>query len=129
MQTYTSTSQDFFQSFFQLLPATNSSTEQYNAKAADLMLRLLHELSTEISDTTLRLNKAHARLLRDTELRDAVRGKDAAGIADHVIRLLAFALQRIDQPSSSLTSPRAVELAEMSLRVLADYACEVTICH
>lgn len=124
MQTYTSTWPDFFQTFFQLLSAssTESPADTFNTKSTDLFLRLLHEVSTEISDNTLRLNKAHARLLRDTELRDAVRAKDAPGIADQVIKILAFSLGRIEQPTSQLSSQHAVELSEMALRVLADLA-------
>lgn len=122
MQTYMTTWPDFFQAFFQLLPATNSSTEAFNAKTTDLLLRLLHETSTEISDSTLRLNKAPDRLQRDTVLRDAVRAKDAAAIADQVIRILTYAIGRIDSPTSQISSRQAVDLAEMAMRVLADYA-------
>lgn len=77
----------------------------------------------EISDTTLRLNKAHVRLTRDTELRDAFRVKDAAIIADAVQRILEYAVSRTKQPSQAVSQQKAVELAEMSMRVLADYAC------
>lgn len=124
MQTYTTTWPDFFQAFFQMLPSSNSS-EAFNVKTTDLVLRLLHETSTEISDSTLRLNKAHNRLTRDTELRDAIRVKDAAIIASEVVRILVYAMQRIDSPSSEITSQQAVDLAEMSMRVLADFACRL----
>lgn len=90
----------------------------------DILLRLLHETSTEISDSTLRLNKAHQRLNRDTELRDAIRARDAANIADQVTRVLTYAMQRIDSPTSQISSRQAAELAEMAMRVLADYACK-----
>lgn len=123
MQTYITSWPDFFQTFFAILPTTNSSTEPFNPKATDLFLRLLHDISTEISDTTLRLNKGHKRLTRDTELRDAVRARDAANVIDHTIRILSHAVQRIGQPSTQLSTAQAVELAEMAMRVLADYAC------
>ena len=122
MQTYTSTWPNFFTSFISLLPSSSSSTEPFNGKTTDLLLRLLHEISVEISDTTLRLNKAHVRLTRDMELRDAVRAQDAAKIADQVIKVLAYAIERIDQPSSQLSSTSAIELAAMAMGVLADFA-------
>lgn len=136
MQTYTSTWPSFFTSFIDLLPAaspsSSSSSPGYNPRTTDLLLRLLHEISVEVSDTTLRLNKAHSRLVRDTELRDAVRAKDAPVIADQVGKILAFALQKMQQqgnnPSSASTSPdeitqrQAGELASMAIGVMADYA-------
>jgi exportin-T len=125
MQTYTSTWPDFFEAFFSLLPS-NTSSEAFNVKTTDLVLRLLHETSTEISDSTLRLNKAHNRLNRDTELRDAIRVKDAAIIANQVVGILVYAMQHIDNPSSQISSQQAVDLAEMAMRVLADFACAST---
>lgn len=137
MQTYTSTWPSFFTSFIDLLPASSSSSSSagpsFNPRTTDLLLRLLHEISVEVSDTTLRLNKAHSRLVRDTELRDAIRAKDAAVIADQVGKILAFALQKMAQQSaassaSSATSPdeisqrQAGELASMAIGVMADYA-------
>lgn len=126
MRTYTSTWPDFFSSFVSLLPSSSSgsSSDPYNPQTTDLLLRLLHEVSVEISDTTLRLNKAHARLTRDTELRDAFRVKDAAIIADAVQKILEYAVSRTKSPSQAVQHAKAVELAEMSMRVLADYACE-----
>ena len=128
MQTYTSSWSDFFDAFISLLPnnATASTSEDpYNPKTTDLFLRLLHEISTEISDTTLRLNKAHARLTRDTELRDAVRAKDARSIVEQTSRILQYALSRTETPSTNLSSKQAAEIAEMAMRVLADHACEL----
>lgn len=122
MQTYTSTWPDFFEVFFSMLPSSNSS-EAYNVRTTDLVLRLLHETSTEISDSTLRLNKAHSRLTRDTELRDAIRVKDAAIIANQVINILVYAMRHIESPSSQISSQQAADLAEMATRVLADFAC------
>lgn len=71
--------------------------------------------------------------MRDTELRDAIRAKDAAAIADQVGKILAFALQKMQQrpsasSSSSSSSPdevnqrQAGELASMAIGVMADYA-------
>lgn len=131
MQTYTSTWPDFFQAFFQLIPSpTSSSAEPYNPnpKTTDLLLRLLHEVSMEISDRELRLNKAHARLNRDTDLRDAVRAKDARLIATQTIQILIYVVEKIDNPSAKLSSAQALSLAEMSMRVLADYACKRLSC-
>ena len=128
MQTYMSTWPDFFTSFFSLLPS-NTSSDAFNVKTTDLILRLLHETSTEISDSTLRLNKAHNRLNRDTDLRDAIRVKDAAIIANQVVAILVYAMQHIDSPSSQITSQQAIDLAEMSMRVLADFACAYSAVH
>lgn len=130
MQTYTSSWTDFFDAFISLLPnnATASTSEDpYNPKTTDLFLRLLHEISTEISDTTLRLNKAHARLTRDTELRDAVRAKDARSIVEQTSRILQYALSRTETPSSNLSSKQAAEIAEMAMRVLADHASWIDV--
>ena len=57
------------------------------------------------------------------ELRDAIRERDAPTIADQVVQILAYTIERIGQPSSQLSSLKAVELTAMAVGVLADYSC------
>lgn len=138
LQSYTTTWPDFFTSFAALLrrnsrnaPVLADGSMALNPRTTDLYLRLLHEISTEISDALLRLNKPHARLAKDTEMRDAVRDRDATGIAKETFGIVAEALQGLDKPDTSartgLTGKTAVECLEMGIRVVEDYVSWIDI--
>ena len=138
-QTYPLTSPQFFDTFIALLrqyspstilPVASSSTSPpsppLNPQTTDLFLRLLHEISTEISDALTRLNKMPARAARDGQLRDAVRARHAGVIASTIWEILAEALEGVDSPESGKIGLRgnvAREIAEMTMRVVGDYVC------
>ncbi|KAG0141009.1 hypothetical protein CROQUDRAFT_52387 [Cronartium quercuum f. sp. fusiforme G11] len=138
LQTYTTTWPDFFSSFSSLLrrhpectASPSNSTTPLNPRTTDLYLRLLHEISTEISDALLRLNKSHARLTKDTEMRDAVRDRDAAAIAKETFGIVAEALQGLATLDANarvgLTGKTALECLEMGIRVVEDYVSWIDI--
>lgn len=135
VQTYPATNPTFFEHFIALLrthsasATVSSSPPPLNPQTSDFVLRLLHEISTEISDAHLRLNRPHGRLAKDTELRDAVREKDAAVIASTIWEIIAESLEGVDQDDPSngtlgLKGKSAREACEMAVRVAGDYVCE-----
>lgn len=102
-----------------------------NPQTTDLFLRILHEVSLEISDAQLRLNKSPQRLSKDTELRDAIRENDAAAIAEAIWSVIGEAVAGVDLPDETgdaarvgLKGKTAREIAEMAVRVAGDYVCE-----
>lgn len=121
----------FFTSFLSLLrtyPSTVTvpSHAPLNPQTTDLFLRLLHEVSTEISDAQLRLNKPVVRLTRDSELRDAVREADAPKLAEALWEIVTESLDGIDKVENGkvgLKGKVARETAEMVIRVVGDYVC------
>ncbi|GJN94034.1 hypothetical protein Rhopal_007097-T1 [Rhodotorula paludigena] len=119
------------------VPSTSASVP-LNPQTTDLFLRILHEVSLEISDVHLRLNKAPQRLSKDTELRDAVRERDAPAIALAVWGVIGEALEGVDAPDAlpaqaagqhevGLKGKTAREIAEMAVRVAGDYVSWIDI--
>lgn len=107
----------------------STSTAPLNPQTTDLLLRLLHEVSLEISDAQLRLNKPSGRLQRDSLLRDAVREQDAPAIARSIWEIITEALDGLGQTDASnarlgLKGKTAREVAEMAIKVAGDYVCE-----
>ncbi|BGP35706.1 pre-tRNA nuclear export protein [Rhodotorula toruloides] len=116
------------------VPSTSSGTPPLNPQTADLFLRILHEVSLEISDAHLRLNKTSQRLNKDTELRDAVRERDAPAIAEAIWAIISEALEGMDQPDQSASTPKvglkgksAREVAELAVRAAGDYVSWIDI--
>lgn len=128
---YPTSTPDFFTTFISLLrqnssaPSTSTSPP-LNAKTTDLFLRILHEISTEISDSTLRLNKTPARSTRDGLLRDAVRLRDAEKVSVLLWQILEESLNGLGQVDNGigLKGKNARETTEMVVRVIGDYVCE-----
>ncbi|GAA5937886.1 Ran GTPase-binding protein LOS1 [Sporobolomyces koalae] len=103
-----------------------------NPQTTDLLLRLLHEISLEIGDAQLRLNKAPARLAKDTELRDAIRERDAAAVAGTVWEVISEALEGVERDqqgdgSIGLSGKTARDVGEMAVRVAGDYVSWIDI--
>ena len=132
---YPSAAPDFLASFLALsrsyppttaTPAT--SPLPLNPRPTDLLLRLLHEVASEISDAQLRLNKTAQQMARDGELRDAIRAHDAPQIAAAIFDVTKEALDGLevaeDGTKVGLKGKEAREVAEMAVRVVADYVCE-----
>jgi exportin-T len=116
------------------VPSTSSGTPPLNPQTADLFLRILHEVSLEISDAHLRLNKTSQRLNKDTELRDAVRERDAPAIAEAIWAIISEALEGMDQPDQTTSAPRvglkgksARDVAELAVRAAGDYVSWIDI--
>jgi exportin-T len=136
LQLYPVSSPQFLTNFIALarvyptsIQSTLPSPAPLNPQTTDLILRLLHEVATEISDAQLRLNKPGASLARDSELRDAVRIRDAAGISAVIWEIIAESLDGLNSPEVpgnkvGLKGQAAKELAEISIRVIGDYVCE-----
>lgn len=142
--TYPALSPTFFSSVLGLLrtyppnyPSTSTAANgsvaavPLNPQTTDLFLRILHEVSLEISDAQLRLNKTPQRLSKDTELRDAIRENDAAAIAETTWGIIGEAVAGVDLPDEAgdagrvgLKGKTAREIAEMAVRVAGDYVCE-----
>ncbi|GAA6024202.1 hypothetical protein JCM11491_001283 [Sporobolomyces phaffii] len=135
--TYPAIAPSFLSSFLSLLrtypPSTStSSPPPLNPQTTDLLLRLLHEISLEIGDAQLRLNKPAARLAKDTELRDAIRERDAASVAGVVWEIIAEAVEGVDreQPGDGkvgLSGKTAREIGEMAVKVAGDYVSWIDI--
>lgn len=123
---YPTVTPDFLTTFLALL---RTPGPELNPATTDLLLRFLHEVSLEISDAQLRLNKPPGRLQRDAELRDAVRERDAPAIASAVWGIIAESLDGISGTESNgearlgLRGKTAREVAEMAIRVAGDYVC------
>ena len=140
LYTYPAIAPTFFSSLLALLrtyppsfpvPTTSTSSAPLNPQTTDLFLRILHEVSLEISDAQLRLNKSSQRLSKDTELRDAIRENDAASIAGAIWGVIGEAVAGVDVPDEAgdagrvgLKGKTAREVAEMAVRVAGDYVCE-----
>lgn len=138
MQVYPISSPQFFKSIISLVrqypasepllsPSLSSSPTPLNPQSTDLLLRLLHEVSLEISDVMLRLNKSPLRLTKDAELRDSVRETDAVGIAQTVWDILAESLDGVAREADGgrgLKGKEAREIAEMAVMVVGDYVCK-----
>ncbi|KAH9449870.1 hypothetical protein MJO29_010704 [Puccinia striiformis f. sp. tritici] len=140
-QSYPNNWSDFFSSFADLIrqhpkgssPVANSNSNQtLNPRTTDLYLRLLHEISSELSDALLRINKPSFRLSRDAELRDAVREHDAARIARETFAIVAESLEGLSKndagnSNQGLYGKQAQECLEMGIRVVEDYASWIDI--
>ncbi|GAA5891828.1 hypothetical protein JCM6882_007375 [Rhodosporidiobolus microsporus] len=135
--TYPSLAPSLFSDFLALArehpptsPLAGSPTPTFNPATTDLLLRLLHEISLEISDAHLRLNKTPQRLTKDTELRDAVRERDATAIAGAVWEIIGQALEGAVVEAGAegeLKGQKAREVAEMAVKVAGDYVSWIDI--
>lgn len=131
--TYPVIAPNFLSSMLSLLrtypPSTStSSPPPLNPQTTDLLLRLLHEISLEIGDAQLRLNKPGARLAKDTELRDAIRERDAPAVAGAVWEIIQEAVDGVERDQQGdgkigLTGKIARDIGEMAVRVAGDYVC------
>jgi len=63
-QSYPNSWPDFFKDFARLI---RQDPQHLNPRTTDLYLRLLHEISSELSDAFLRINKSPERLAKDAD--------------------------------------------------------------
>ncbi|GAA5834356.1 hypothetical protein JCM11251_007967 [Rhodosporidiobolus azoricus] len=127
--TYPSLSPSLFTEMLALAREGATVPGGYNPSTTDILLRLLHEISLEISDAHLRLNKTPQRLAKDTELRDAVRDRDATAIAAAVWEIIGQALEGsvVEGGGEGMQGQKAREVAEMAVRVAGDYVSWIDI--
>lgn len=124
----------FFTSISPLLHASpGSSTPTLNPHVTTFFLRLLLEISGEIHDQTIKSARTFvaSRHARDTNVRDAIRAKDAVGVNAEVIRILEEVTTMLEAVragsapvSESLGQTQLVELVELSIKAFASYVRE-----
>lgn len=131
LQTYNSGWNDFFLYFIGLTRASpagaSSSTPALNPIASDFTLRLFHEVSVELSDTALRLNKPYSRIAKDGELRDAIRARDAQNIALSIFDILSEGLTAMSSGSGPLAGPVAENLVDLAVQAAGDFVAWIDI--
>lgn len=82
-----------------------------NAPVADLILKALHDLSLTLgSDVTIRAAKDRRTLLRDGQVKDAIRAHHATALAEQVWSISEECLERLTHPEAeaadgSLSTP------------------------
>jgi exportin-T len=124
----------FFTSISPLLHASpGSATPTLNPHVTTFFLRLLLEISGEIHDQTIKSARSFvlSRHSRDTNIRDAIRTKDAVGVNSEVIRILEEVTTMLEAVrvggapiSSSLGQTQLVDLIELAIRAFASYVRE-----
>ncbi|KDQ14828.1 hypothetical protein BOTBODRAFT_32183 [Botryobasidium botryosum FD-172 SS1] len=88
----------FFTSIFSLLRSPDAaSIAPLNPHISTLFLRLLIEISGEVNDQTLKAARTFdaARHARDAKVRDEVRSRDAAGMSEAVLAIIAEGEERL----------------------------------
>ncbi|GAA94567.1 uncharacterized protein L969DRAFT_94151 [Mixia osmundae IAM 14324] len=108
---------------------------QLNYQGTEYVLRLLKEISSDLSDAHLRLNKPQSRLARDAQLREAVRAQDAPSILSALFTLLEelITLSSANQANGytnghhHIDSDKADHLLRLCLAVIAEYVTWVDI--
>ncbi|CAE6379710.1 unnamed protein product [Rhizoctonia solani] len=121
----------FFTSISPLLHASpGSSSPTLNPHVTTFFLRLLLEISGEIHDQTIKSARTFvaSRHTRDTNIRDAIRAKDAVGVNAEVIRVLEEAITMLEAVraggapvSETLGQAQLIELVELAIRAFASY--------
>ncbi|KAF8753377.1 ARM repeat-containing protein [Rhizoctonia solani] len=121
----------FFTSISPLLHASpGSSSPALNPHVTTFFLRLLLEISGEIHDQTIKSARTFVatRHARDTNIRDAIRAKDAVGVNAEVIRVLEEVISMLEAiraggapVSEPLGKSQLVELVELAIRAFASY--------
>ncbi|KAI5478878.1 Exportin-T [Pseudohyphozyma bogoriensis] len=108
----------FFPHFLTLLTTTlaSSPTSPQTHNTTFLFLRLLHEISTEVSDANLRLNKSVNRLNQDSVLRDKFREKDAEAVFKVVWETLVRGIAGVEAGREGDD-----EIVKEGWRVVGDY--------
>lgn len=107
--------------------AGSSNGSPLNPATTDLVLRLFHEISVELSDSALRLNKPYSRISKDTELRDAIRARDAPAIAAAIFDVLAEAQSAMPSGNGQLTAQNAESIVALAVGSVGDYVAWIDI--
>ncbi|CAO1623604.1 unnamed protein product [Parajaminaea phylloscopi] len=112
--------------------AGQSDAAPLNLVSADLVLRVLHDLSITLgSDVTLRSVRSKERLQRDSVVRDNIRASHAGALAEGVWSIIEEGLQRAQGDSVSdpavWDSARGSEVTAMAISVVGDYVSWIDI--
>ncbi|KAK0554849.1 pre-tRNA nuclear export protein [Tilletia horrida] len=119
-----------------LSAASTTDRPPFNPCTSDLAMRVFHDLSLSLgSDVTLRAIRDRDRLSRDAVVRDEFRANFAVRLTDTLWTVLDQCERRLNgtQQGSSSSGPRAltetaaVEMACMSLQLVADYVTWIDI--
>jgi exportin-T len=117
----------FFSDLFSLIrPAQSSSSSQpaFNRHIILLFFHIVLEISGEVADQMLKSARpfSQARHTRDARVRDAVRERDAAGINEAVLTIVAEGAETMKKGGAS---PRelesAVEVVDLGIRTFGSY--------
>lgn len=116
-----------------------SSAPPLNALVADLVLKVLHDLSLSLgSDVSIRAAKDRTELVRDNQVKDAIRIQHATALAEQVTVVAEAALVQVSErvqrgvpvptphdpalQSRALNDANAVGVLRQALICLGDYA-------
>ncbi|KAJ7475824.1 armadillo-type protein [Mycena latifolia] len=117
----------FFSDLFSLIrPAQSSSSSEpaFNRHIILLFFHIVLEISGEVADQMLKSARPfnQARHTRDARVRDAVRERDAAGINEAVLTIVAEGTETMKKGGAS---PReletAVEVVDLGIRTFGSY--------
>ncbi|KAJ6505980.1 armadillo-type protein [Mycena vulgaris] len=114
----------FFSDLFSLIrPAQSSSSSQpaFNRHIILLFFHIVLEISGEVADQMLKSARpfSQARHTRDARVRDAVRERDAAGINEAVLTIVAEGAETLKKGGAS---PREmVEVVDLGIRTFGSY--------
>ncbi|TDL25856.1 ARM repeat-containing protein [Rickenella mellea] len=119
----------FFTDLFALIrPPPNSDSQQssFNPHISLLLFHLVLEISGEVADQMLKAARTFnaTRHSRDGRVRDAVRERDAAGINEAVLTIVADAadnLSRLRKGEAGVSKDGLVEVMDWGVRTFGSY--------
>lgn len=120
----------FFTDLFSLIrpQAVPSSSQEatFNPHVSLLLFHLVLEISGEVADQVLKSARAFniVRHARDGRVRDAVRERDAAGINEAVLTIVADGANKLAdarKTDSKATIDRLVEVVDWGVRTFGSY--------
>lgn len=118
----------FFSDLFTLIrPPEPSSQSAFNRHVTLLFFHIVLEISGEVADQMIKSARAFdsSRHARDGRVRDAVRERDAAGINEAVLTIVAEGVERMTTLRKLENSPReldaAVEVVDLGIRTFGSY--------
>lgn len=120
----------FFTDFFTLIQSpSNSGSSGYNPHVSLLLFHLVLEISGEVADQLLKAARQYSnqRHYRDSKVRDAVRERDAAGINDAVLTIVADSVEQLvnlRKRGGGGNIARLVEVVDWGVRTFGSYVGE-----
>ncbi|KAF5342683.1 hypothetical protein D9611_001870 [Ephemerocybe angulata] len=126
--TYVQQWPSFFTDIFTLIqPTAQSSTSGFNHHISLLFFHLVLEISGEVADQMIKSARTwtEERHARDTNVRDAVRERDAARINEAVLTIVAENTERMNRvressgPAQELAN--AIEVVDWGVRTFGSY--------
>lgn len=137
LRTYVEQWPTFFADFFTLIRRPESASSfSFNPHVSLLLFHLVLEISGEVADQMLKAARIHnpARHARDGRVRDAVRERDAAGINEAVLTIIATSVERLtklrsesDPAESRKELEQTEEVVDWGIRTFGSYVGWVDI--